>query len=86
MVGDGARMHGLRLANINFRKAVFRDADLTGATFERSSLIGADFNGPGQHIRDATNTAQYPNGPGHQGGLVWMGGSWKLRQALIERV
>lgn len=46
-------------------------------------LIGENFNGPGQHVRDANNTAQYPSGQAHQGGLVWMGGCWKLRQALI---
>lgn len=49
-------------------------------------LIGEDFNGPGQHVRDANNNAQHPSGQAHQGGLVWMGGSWKLRQRLIQKM
>lgn len=58
-------------------------ADTVANFFTGQPLIGENFLGPGQHVRDATNTAQYPNGPAHQGGLVWMGGNWKLRQALI---
>jgi len=49
-------------------------------------LIGEDFDGPGMHVRDATNSAQYPSGQAHQGGLVWMGGSWKLRERLIAKL
>ncbi len=59
-------------------------ADVITNFYTGQPIIGQDFNGPGQHIRDANNTAQYPSGPLHLGGLVWMGGSWKLRQALIS--
>ncbi|MCR9243758.1 MAG: hypothetical protein NXI31_01915 [bacterium] len=60
-------------------------ADIVANYSTGQPIIGEDFYGPGQHVRDARNNEQYPNGVGHAGGLPWMGGAWKLRERLIAR-
>ncbi|MCR9248369.1 MAG: DUF4082 domain-containing protein [bacterium] len=59
-------------------------ADAVAILFTGQPLIGKDFLGAGQHVRDATNNHQFPTGSGvHEKGQSWMGGCWKARQALI---